>query len=211
MDSLWTAALSRFHNLTLHCGSGTASREHRGCVYNAAAPWDAWAGAKLSKTTGAAAATISKMDVSLKTVAFANCNFSGNATSYRASGAGKFQFYDSTGTVKVLGGGGSFFADVAGYVSSVSALALGLITKGFGAGAAIEVQIGLDIAGPDNADIINYNLGAVCPPDIQPATSLDLKTDANSHVSIDLPDNANCTGPHAPIRCCTGAGTGGCS
>jgi hypothetical protein len=194
-----------------------------GCAYNAAAPWDAWAGAKLSKTTSAAAATISKMDVSVKTVSFASCNFSGDATSYRASGAGKFQFYDSTGTVKVLGGGGSFFADVAGDVASISAIAHGLITKGFGAGAAIEIQIGLDLAGPSqcgmtscNGLVLACNTGAICPPDPfsgaqPPITTLDLVTAATSHVSIDLPDNANCTGPHMPILCCTGAGTGGCS
>jgi len=86
---------------------------------------------------------------------------------------------------------------------SQSALVIGLVTKGFGAGGTIEVQIGINLAGtsqcggnPCNGLVLACNTGAACPP--PPASSdhgLDLVTDANSYTRIAIPDNADCTGP----------------
>jgi hypothetical protein len=207
-----------------------------GCVANAAAPWDAWAAGKVaSKISAANAALINRADVMIKASTYGSCNFGGSPDSYGASGAGKLTFYDAVGN-KVKGGKGSFFASVAGDLATQSALARGLMTKGFGAGGLIQVQIAIDIGAPENGLVVACNAGAICPPDpfgnnakctglgtptacctgskegtcVAPITQLVLATNANSNLSIDLPDNDNCTGPSEPIFCCTGAGTGTC-
>ena len=185
-----------------------------GCVANVAAPWNAWATGKVgSKISAADAALIAKADVVIKAATFGSCNFSGDPVSSSAAGAGKFAFYDIGGN-PVSGGKGSFFARVAGDLPTISVLALGLVTKGFGAGAAIQIKSGIDLANPVNALILGCNTGAICPPNVfpptPPITTLALTTVLGSNLSIDIPDNANCTGPDAPIHCCTGVGTGTC-
>jgi hypothetical protein len=192
------------------------------CAANGAAPWNAWAAGKIGKITAAGASSISKMDVSLKTTAFGSCLLTGDAISYTASGAGKFQFYTADGVTKIAGGGGSFFATIGQGASLLNLLTRGLVTKGFGVGAAIEIQTSLDLAGPTqcgmtscNGLLLACNTGAICPPDVfgggqAPITAIDLITDASSHVTIQIPDNSDCTGAGTPLHCCTGAGTGTC-
>lgn len=187
-----------------------------GCVSNAAAPWATWNASKVQKITAADAATISKLDLSMKGTTFGSCNFSGDSTSLAPSATGKFVFYNSSGAA-ISGGSGAFFAKVSGDVPSVSAIARGLVTKGFGIGASLEVKVGLDSGGPTFGLVAQCNLGAICPPDVftgmsaqSPISVLALKTAAGNYVSFDLPDNANCTGSGTPIHCCTGAGTGTC-
>jgi len=193
------------------------------CFANLAASWATWATVKIgSKIAPLDVARISKADVSLKATGFGSCNLSGDATSYTSAGSGKFTLYAADGVTKIKGGQGSFFGRVLGDLPTQSALTLGVVTKGFGAGAALQVQIAIDFAGPSlcgmtncNALLLSCNTGAICPPDIfgggqAPITTLDLITAASSNFRIDFPDNADCVGAGNPLRCCTGAGTGTC-
>jgi hypothetical protein len=198
--------------------TGKTGNQFDGCVANAAAPWDAWAAGKFgSKISGAAAATITKADVTIKAVTFGSCNFSGDPDSATASGAGKIAFYDSGGN-KVKGGKGSMYVRVAGDVPSQSAVAIGLMTKGIGVGAGVTTQVGINLAGstlcgatPCNGIILGCNTGAFCPPDVPaPVEFLDLITDANSKLDISIQDNADCVNAGDPYPCCTGPGAGGC-
>ncbi len=124
------------------------------------------------------------------------------------------------GVTKIKGGGAQFLTRVSGDLPTFSALALGVISKGIGVGALIEVQIGINVAGTTpcgpttcNGLILGCNTGAQCPapPLPAPVTALDLITNPNSYIEIAIPDNADCTGLNTPLRCCTGAGTGTCS
>lgn len=195
-----------------------------GCAANGSAPWDLWSAGKVgSKITGADAANISKADITIKATTFGSCNFGGSAASYKASGAGKLTFYAADGITKVKGGANQFYVGVAGDIPTQSALALGIVTKKFGVGAAIEVQIGIDLAGPSlcgatqcNGLILACNTGGICPPDPfgptqPPITFLDLKTNVTSYVEMGFPDNALCTAPGLPWKCCSGAGAGTCA
>lgn len=206
--------------------TGKTGNQLDGCAADLAAPWASWSAAKVaSKITAADAALINKADVTIKATAFGPCMLSGDATTYvpLAAGAGKVTFYAADGATKVKGGANQFYARIAADLPTQSALAIGLVTKGLGAGATIEVQIGIDLAGTSQCGtmsclelIVGCNAGAICPPDVfaggqAPITTLDLKTDPNSYLRIAIPDNADCTGPSTPLHCCTGAGTGTCS
>ena len=201
------------------------------CVGNAGAPWAEWQTGGIQKISAGDATAVNKMDISLKGLTFGSCNFTGDANSYTAYAAGKFQLFN--GGTKVKGGGGALFARVAGVAATTSANALGIVTKGYGAGAAIEAQTGLNLAGPTlccgkknpgctdtcNGLILACNTGAICgggpdpfdPNNDSPITTLDIINIPSSHTSIDLPSNADCTGPAAPITCCTGNTAGSCS
>jgi len=195
------------------------------CTANNLAPWDSWAANKYgSKISGAAAASISKVDVVIKGSSIGSCNLAGDYGSVIASGAGKLTFYDSTGLNKVKGGKGAFYARIAGDALSASAVARGIMTKGIAVGAQIEIVFGIDPSGTTqcgaygcNGLIFACNIGYLCPPDsfssgeAHPITTLDLRTDAYSKVIIYLPNNADCTGPGTPYFCCTDVGTGTCS
>jgi hypothetical protein len=182
-----------------------------GCSANASAPWGAWSTAKYpTKITQAAATALTAGSIALKVKAktYGSCNFSGSTTSARGSGAAKYTILDNTGAVKV--GKGAAFGTVGGDLASQSAKLDGLITKGDITGAELSILIGIDISSPNNANILACNLGAVCPPPIPPATTLDGKTTPTTHLWIGFPDNASCTGLNLPWVCCTGAAAGNC-
>ncbi len=204
--------------------TGKAGTQVDSCVGNAGAPWTAWEDGKIQKISAADVATINALDISIKGLTFGSCNFTGDANSYTAYASGKFQAFN--GGTKIKGGGGAVFSRVAGDTATTSAVALGVVTKGFGVGALIETQIGLDLAGTTvcgattcNNLILACNTGAICPPDVfdpnahsgdTPVTTLDLITIPSSHLSIDLPSNDDCTGAGTPIKCCTGVSAGTC-
>lgn len=100
-----------------------------GCVGNVAAPWATWNTNKVQKILPADVAAIAKASVSIKATTFGSCNFIGDPTSHNTSGGGKFQFYDITGTIKIKGGGGSFYAHVVGDLPTFSVMARGIVTN----------------------------------------------------------------------------------
>lgn len=181
--------------------------------------WDVWNAGKLnSKITGPNAATIDSVSIALKGQAFGTCNFSTQPESFSASAAGKLAFLTATGD-KVKGGKAQFFGTIGGDLGTQSASTQGLVTKGFAAGAKIGVLIGIDLggasdcgdgAGSCNGNILACNLGAVCPPDINPSFILDLITTASSGLSIHIESNDDCVANADPYPCCTGAGAGNC-
>lgn len=180
-----------------------------GCAADLTAPWDTWAAAGYpAKISAAAAATIGSASISLKAKTYGSCNFSGTANSYTASGAGKFVLLNAAGDTKI--GKGGFYATVGGDLATQSAAAKGLVTKGSLTGAQVSIQIGIDLASPNNANVLGCNTGAACPPPIPPATILSLKTAPSSFVKIGVAQNSDCTGVTNPYACCTGAGTGNC-
>lgn len=185
-----------------------------GCSADPNAPWDAWADAGYpSKMTATSAGTVSAISLSLKAVTYGSCNFGGSATSFTASGGGKFALLTSAGD-KVKGGKGSLYASVGGDLMTGSAAAKGLVTKGFMAGAQIAAAVGLDLAAPENQAILACNIGAACTmpgmDDIPPQAALALKTSSTSYLKIGSAENVDCTGAAAPWACCTGSGTGNC-
>ncbi len=145
---------------------------------------------------------------------------------HRIQSAGKFQLLVGLAGGKIKGGRGTVFARVAGDTATTSALAIGIVTKGFGAGASFETQIGLDLPGTTNCGvtkcntlILACNTGAICPPDVfdpnshsgdTAVTTLDLVSIPSSHVDISIPSNADCTGAGTPVKCCTGVSAGTC-
>jgi hypothetical protein len=181
--------------------------------------WDIWSAGKLnSKITGANAALIDNVLIDIKGQAFGSCNFSGSANSFAASGAAKLAFLDAGGN-KVKGGKLQAFGTVGGDLATQSAETSGLVTKGFAAGAKINILIGIDLggasdcgdgAGSCNGNVLSCNLGFACPPDIAPSYILDLITNGTSELSIHIEDNSDCTANDDPYPCCTGAGTGNC-
>ena len=201
-----------------------------GCVGNAGAPWAIWQAGKIQKISAGDAAAANAVDVSIKGLTFGSCNFVGDANSYTAYGSGKFQLFN--GGTKLKGGGGAVFARVAGDTATTSALAIGVVTKGYGVGAAFETQIGLNLAGGTkccgkknptctdtcNGLILACNTGAICgggpdpfDPNVDsPVTTLDLINIPSSHFDISIGSNDDCTGPGAPIKCCTGLSAGTC-
>lgn len=195
------------------------------CTGNAGAPWLAWQTGGIQKVAAGDISGPGKgLDIALKGLTFGSCNFTGDPNSYTAYAAGKFQVF--SGANKVKGGGGAVFARVAGDTATTSADALGIVTKGFGAGTLLETQIGLNLAGTTacgattcNNLILACNTGAICPPDVfdpnahtgdTAVTTLDLISIPSSHVDISIPSNDDCTAAGAPIKCCTGLSTGTC-
>jgi hypothetical protein len=179
------------------------------CAANPLAPWNAWAANKVMKITAGDAASVSHLGLNIKATAFSICDLaSGGATTYQPSGAAKFQLYSDAIGTKVAGGGGAAYAAV-GAAGAAAALR-GIVTKGFGVGAAIQTVVGIDLGDPLNGPIAACVL-ATCPAYAgTPATTLNLKTDGVSQVRIDVPSNDDCTGAGTPILCCTGVGTGTC-
>lgn len=188
-----------------------------GCTANGAAPWTAWATNKWgSKISAADAATINGVTLKIKGSTLSSCNFTSTPTSAPANVSGSLSF---TNTVpeKVKGGKGSFVAGVGADLGTQSAVLNGVMTKGFGLGAQIRIQIGIDTGAPENANILACNVGAICPPDIfadptnaDPIETLVLLTTPTSHMRIGIVDNASCLGLNDPFDCCTGAATGSC-
>lgn len=182
-----------------------------GCTANAAAPWDTWAANKVGgKMPASEVANVAKAQLKVKGTVYGSCNFAGSTDSATGALAGKLALFRSDGATKIAGGKGAFFANVGGDLATQSARLQGLMTKGFGAGAQISVLIGIDLANPNNSNVLACNLGAVCPPPITPSTILSLVTTASSSVVIGYPQDSDCTAGGAPYPCCTGAGTGNC-
>jgi hypothetical protein len=199
-----------------------------GCLANVGAPWGAWAAGKIaSKITAADAATISKADVTFKGTMFGSCD--DDANSYpRMPGSGKVTFYDGTGA-KVKGGSGTFFGNV-----TTSGIVSGLITKGIGAGAAIEINLPVDPGDTTASSCVSASLCSTDPfgnnskctaagvptpcctgpktgTCLNPITTINLKTDATTYLRIQIPNSADCTAAGVPLSCCTGVGTGTCA
>ena len=179
------------------------------CVGNGAAPWDTWAaGGVGSKIPAASVPTISTLSLKVKAKTFGICNFSGDANSLGANGAGKFQFFsDAAQTLKVKGAGGSVFGRIG--AAGAAAAITGLVTKGFGVGQRFQAVSAIDLGDPNNGCVISCNDPFdVCPT--SPCTTINVKADGSGKIRIDVPSNDDCTGAGAPMTCCTGAGTGTC-
>jgi hypothetical protein len=153
------------------------------CVANSAAPWNAWVAGKWGKMSAADAATISTASLKLKGSTFGSCNFSGSDTSAGANGAGSITFSNAIGE-KVKGASLKFFGTVAGDAATYSASAIGLVTKGLGLGADIDINVGLNIGAPENGVLLACNTGGVCtdpndpndPANLAPVALLKLIT-----------------------------------
>lgn len=183
-----------------------------GCnAVSGGAPWDLWAANKVgSKITQANAALIDHVELKMKGTVFSSCNLSGSATSSPATVTGQVAFKDALGN-RIKGGKANFIAKVGADLPTQSAVLNGIINKGFGVGAEIRVQVGLDVGNPVNGNIVACNLGLVCPPDLpQPVEELALVTLPSSVLRIDVTSSAACVGVNDPFDCCTGAGTGSC-
>jgi hypothetical protein len=140
-----------------------------GCVANPVAPWDFWASkaAKWQKTDLAGAMQITTAEIALKGKTFGSCNFAGSDISAGASGAGQVVFFGDppapgAKAPKVKGAALKFFGTVGGDVSTYSADARGLVTKGLGLGMDILVRIGLDLGAPENGLTLACNTGGIC-------------------------------------------------
>jgi len=161
----------------------TGNQPLNNCVANTAAPWDAWAAGKWGKMSSTDAATISKATLKLKGSTFGSCNFGGSDTSAGANGAGAITFLTAGGD-KVKGASLKFFGTVAGDAATYSASAIGLVTKGLGLGADIDINVGLNIGAPENGLILACNTGGICtdpndpndPANATPITVLKLIT-----------------------------------
>lgn len=196
-----------------------------GCVANPAAPWDFWASkqAKWQKTDLAGALQITTAEISLKGQTFGSCNFAGSPVSTGASGAGTVTFYGDppapgAKAPKIKGAALKFFGTVGGDVSTFSADARGLVTKGLGVGMDILVRIGLDLAAPENGLTLACNTGGICtdtdpdsPTFDDPFASVARCLDGpNAGVSCSSKDDCGgsaCTKKHTPL-CKGGANDG---
>jgi len=156
-----------------------------GCVGNVNAPWAEWQAGKFEKLAPADVANLGQAEVSLKGVTFGSCNFSGSDTSAGASAAGAVTFFNAAGDTKIKGAKLKFFGTVSGDAATYSADASGLITKGLGVGGNISIQVGIDLAAPENGAVLLCNTGGSCqdpndPNDLgnlNPVTILKITTD----------------------------------
>ncbi len=183
------------------------------CVGNfATGIWTAWAAANFgSKASATDVSAINKADVSMKAVVYGICDFNGDVNSSGTSGAGKFQFYDPTGT-PIKTGKGSFFGVVK--VQGVQALASGVVTKGFGVGSTIEATMNIDLVAcagnPNCMQFLACNVVGCPPAGSTLVTQLNIVGGGAARVIIQIPSNSDCIAPGDPLSCCTGAGIGTC-
>lgn len=170
-----------------------------GCTANPAAPFAVWKEGKYEKYDGSLNGDLAQAEISLKGSTFGTCDFAGNSESAGASSAGAITFLDN-GTIKpgkvskIKGAKLKFFGNISGDLDTFSAVATGLITKGFGVGGEVELQIGLNLAPSDpelaaQVGILVGCQGGGCadpnnPANEIPVTDLPIITTGSSYLVI---------------------------
>ncbi|MCK6555916.1 hypothetical protein L6Q96_15275 [Candidatus Binatia bacterium] len=180
------------------------------------ANWDWWAygryGSRISQFN---ADRVTKASVSLKGSMFGSCNFYdsepwGSPGVAAPSASGKLRLYDANG-FRIFGGSGEFFARIVDDFDffDPAYIVLGIMTKGFGAGAKINLRLQYDTGNPYNAEVLGCSISGIDPCPVEaPQITVHLMTSYLSYLEVYFGGEGTCTGTGTPLKCCTGEGTG---